>query len=147
MGVPPWSNWEDLQVDASRILYEDRWGEVIDRPAADLVELRWFDTTKEMTAEQFQDWLSLYADHVEGCHRYGALVDSTVFLMDRANLSPVWRDANIIPRYNAAGVRKFAYLMPPGMPAIELPPKTEPPGEFPTGYFGRRQDALDWLGR
>jgi hypothetical protein len=32
-----------------------------------------------------------------------------------------WRDANIIPRYNAAGVKKFAH-MPEGMPMIGEPP-------------------------
>jgi hypothetical protein len=32
-----------------------------------------------------------------------------------------WRDVNIIPRYNAAGVRKFAFHMPDGMPMIGEP--------------------------
>ena len=31
------------------------------------------------------------------------------------------------------------------MPAIGAPPAPEPPGVFPTGYFGRRQGVLDWL--
>ena len=56
-----------------------------------------------------------------------------------------WRDANIIPRYNAAGVTKFAFLMPEGMPAIGAPPAPEGPAEFPTAYFGRRADAVEWL--
>ncbi len=28
---------------------------------------------------------------------------------------------------------------------IGEPPAIEAPGQFPTGYFGRRQDALGWL--
>ena len=56
-----------------------------------------------------------------------------------------WRDANIIPRYNAAGVKKFAFLMPAGMPAIGAPPAPEGPGEFPTAYFGTRAEARAWL--
>jgi hypothetical protein len=28
---------------------------------------------------------------------------------------------------------------------IGVPPANEAPGRFPTGYFGKRQDALDWL--
>jgi hypothetical protein len=56
-----------------------------------------------------------------------------------------WRDANIIPRYNAAGVRRFAFVMPAGMPAIGAAPAPEGPGDFPTGYFGRREDAIAWL--
>jgi hypothetical protein len=56
-----------------------------------------------------------------------------------------WRDANIVPRYNAAGVKKFAFHMPAGMPAIGTAPSREGPADYPTAYFGRRQDALDWL--
>jgi hypothetical protein len=65
--------------------------------------------------------------------------------MSPAKMDGPWRDANIIPRYNAAGVAKFAFHMPDGMPMIGEPPTPEAPGRFPTGYFGRRQDALDWL--
>jgi hypothetical protein len=126
-------------------LYEDRWGEIIDRPAAELVELRWYDTTAAMSAEQFQEWLTTFAAHLERAHRPRVLVDGTRFLMDRANLNDAWRDANIVPRYNAAGVRRFAFLFPDGMPAIGAPPAVEGPATFPTGYFARRQKALDWL--
>jgi len=51
----------------------------------------------------------------------------------------------IIPRYNQAGVEKFAFLMPAGMPAIGAPPAPETPGTFPTAYFGSRADATAWL--
>jgi hypothetical protein len=73
------------------------------------------------------------------------LIDSTTFRMSPAKMDGPWRDANIIPRYNAAGVTKFAFHMPDGMPMIGEPPTPEAPGRFPTGYFGRRQDALNWL--
>jgi hypothetical protein len=126
-------------------VYEDRWGEVFDRPSADLVELRWFDTTAEMSRGEFQGWLEKFAECVERCRRSRVLVDSTAFRMSPANMDGPWRDANIIPRYNAAGVRKFAFHMPEGMPMIGRPPANEAPGQFPTGYFGKRQDALDWL--
>ena len=126
-------------------IYEDRWGEVFDRPSADLVELRWFDTTAEMSASEFQIWLEKFAECVEKCGRSRVLVDSTAFRMSPALMDGPWRDANIIPRYNAAGVRKFAFHMPEGMPMIGQPPENEVPGRFPTGYFGKRQDALAWL--
>ena len=44
-----------------RHTYEDRCGEVIDRPGLDLVELRWHDATAGMSAGQFQDWLAAFA--------------------------------------------------------------------------------------
>ena len=126
-------------------VYEDRWGEVFDRPSRDLIELRWFDTTAEMSAQEFQAWLTKFADCVERCRRTGVLVDSTAFRMSPTMMDGPWRDANIIPRYNAAGVRRFAFHMPEGMPMIGKPPVNEAPGRFPTGYFGTRQNALDWL--
>jgi hypothetical protein len=95
-------------------VYEDRWGEVFDRPSADLVELRWFDTTAEMSAQEFQGWLAKLAECVEGCGRSRVLVDSTSFRMSPTKMDGPWRDDHIIPRYNAAGVGKFAFHMPEG---------------------------------
>jgi hypothetical protein len=129
----------------SKVLHEDKWGEIIDRPSLDVLELRWFDSTAEMSADAFKQSLSIYADHVERARRRGALVDGTSFLMAPANMDEAWRDANIVPRYNEAGVAKFAFHMPAGMPAIGSEPTPEGPAKFPTGYFGTRQDALDWL--
>jgi hypothetical protein len=126
-------------------VYEDRWGEVLDRPSTDLIELRWFDTTAEMSAQEFKSWLTTFAGLVERCRRSRVLIDSTSFRMNPADMDGPWRDANIIPRYNSAGVARFAFHMPEGMPMIGVPPAAEGPGRFPTGYFGRRQEALDWL--
>src|SRR5713226_9524766 len=102
-------------------VYEDRWGEVFDRPSTGLIELRWFDTTAGMTAPEFQAWLSKFVECVEQCGRSRVLIDSTTFRMSPANMDGQWRDANIIPRYNAAGVTKFAFHMPEGMPMIGMP--------------------------
>ena len=132
-------------MSGSSLVYEDRWGEILDRPQLDVVELRWFDTTSAMTASDFKQALSTFAEQTERARRRGALIDGTSFLMDPANLDGEWRDANIIPRYNAAGIQRFAFHMPSGMPMIGTAPAVEPPGHFPTGYFGTRQAALDWL--
>jgi hypothetical protein len=126
-------------------LYEDRWGAVIDRPESGYLELRWYDTTAEMSAAEFEKWLALFAGYCERTRRPGVLIDSTNFRMDPVNLNWEWRDANITPRYNAAGVRKFAFHMPAGMPAIGQPPAPDGRADFPTAFFGTRQAALDWL--
>ena len=130
---------------ASVIVYEDNWGEIIDRPDARLVEIRWYDTTRTMSKADFEQWLTTFAGYVERLRRPGALVDGTSFLMDPANSDGPWRDANIVPRYNAAGVKKFAFHFPEGIPVIGAPPAVEPPASYPTGYFGSREDALTWL--
>jgi hypothetical protein len=126
-------------------VYDDGFGEVIDHADADYVEIRWYDATEAMSKEQFQHWLTGFAGAVGRLRRAGILIDGTSFLMDPGNNDTVWRDAHIVPRYNAAGVKKFAFHMPDGMPAIGIPPSREGPADYPTAYFARRNDALDWL--
>jgi uncharacterized protein YodC (DUF2158 family) len=126
-------------------VYEDRFGGVIDHADAGYVEVRWYDATEAMSKQQFEDWLAGFAGAVEHLRRAGVLIDGTSFLMDPGNNDMEWRDATIVPRYNGAGVKKFAFHMPAGMPAIGTPPSREGPADYPTAYFGRRQDALDWL--
>jgi hypothetical protein len=130
---------------AATHVYEDRWGSVIDHGDAGYLEIRWYDSTAAISAEEFQDWLSHFAGAVERLRRPGIFIDSTSFLMDHENLDDDWRNEHIVPRYNSAGVRRFAFHMPDGMPAIGAPPAPEGPASFPTAYFARRLDALDWL--
>lgn len=99
-----------------------------------------------MTGQKFNGWLSTFAGCVEQQKRPGALVDSVQFRMPFDRMDGAWRDENIIPRYNAAGVRRFAFLMPAGMPAIGAEPTKEGPSGYPTAYFGSRADAVVWLG-
>ena len=74
-------------------VYEDRWGEVFDRPSADLIELRWFDTTANMSAHEFQDWLTKFAECVEKSGRSKVLIDSTTFRMS----PPTWTGYGATP--------------------------------------------------
>ena len=136
---------QEVNVASAEIIHDDRWGQIIDCAGEGYVEIRWFDTTEHMTGEEFNAWLTAFAGHVERARRAGALVDAIQFRMPRDRMSTDWRDANIIPRYNSAGLRKFAFIMPAGMPAIGKEPAREGPGQFLTGYFGSRADALAWL--
>ena len=127
------------------VLYSDQWGDIIDRSDDDCVEIRWFDISSGMDADDFNGFLLKYAECVEKSSRAGGLVDAVQFKMDMAKMHMGWRDEHIIPRYNAAGMKKFAFIMPAGMPAIGKPPEREGPADFPTAYFGTRYDALQWL--
>ena len=129
----------------SDILYEDTFGEIIDRPEAGFIEIRWYDSTEQMTGDEFNQWLSEFAGFVEQKNRAGGLVDAVQFRMPPERMNIGWRDENIIPRYNTAGVQKFAFIMPSGMPFIGNNPAPEGPARFPTGYFGNREDAVKWL--
>src|SRR5260370_17464870 len=99
-------------------VYEDRWGEIFDRPSIDVIEVRWFDTTADMTAPEFQAWLSKFAQCVERSGRSRVLIDSTTFRMSPALMDGPWRDVNIIPRYNAAAQPNFPFPLPHSLPPI-----------------------------
>jgi hypothetical protein len=126
-------------------VYEDQWGSIIDRPDAGYAEIRWFDTTVDINKDAFNNFLKTFAAALEARPGRSVLVDGTSFQMDRKHMDNDWRDANIIPRYNSAKVRKFAFHMPAGMPFIGKEPAPEGPAHFSTGYFGTRRDALEWL--
>jgi hypothetical protein len=76
------------------------------------------------------------------------LVDVTKFRHTMGEGIGAWRDEHIIPAYNAAAVKKFAFLFPAGaLGTVEQgnDPAKEPPGEFPTGYFAEHGRILDWF--
>ncbi len=126
-------------------VYRDRWGSIVDHPELGVLEIRWLETSAEMTAADFNAWLARFAEEVERSTRRLALVDARSFRMPPGRMDPGWRDAHIIPRYVAAGMRRFAFVMPAQMPLVGSPPAPEGPADFPTGYFGSREDALAWL--
>jgi hypothetical protein len=99
-----------------------------------------------MSAGEFQSWVTAFAGEVERSRHPGILVDVTRFLMDQRDMHDGWWYEQIVPRYNAAGVEKFAFLALDGMPAIGSPPAAARGANFPTAYFARRQDAVNWLG-
>ena len=127
------------------IRYCDQWGECIERPDDRCSEIRWFDTTSDMDGNDFNTFLTRFVEVVEGSALPGALVDAVQFRMGMSKMNVGWRDANIVPRYNASGLRKFAFVMPAGMPLIGSDPVKEGPADYPTGYFATRQAALAWL--
>ena len=124
-------------------MYEDEYGAVIRR--AEFIEIRWYDTTSKITREGFNQWLDQFAGQVESSACTAVLVDAVQFRMDMANMDGAHRDSQVIPRYNAAGVRRFAFLMPTGMPSIGAAPSKEGPAEYLTAYFGTRAEAVVWL--
>ena len=59
-----------------------------------------------------------------------------------------WRDGSIIPRYGAAGVAKFAFLMRDGFPDTMERGGSEGidgPAIFPTAWFSQRENAIAWF--
>ena len=75
-------------------------------------------------------------------------IDATQFFHDFGEGVLDWRDEHVIPRYNAAGVTRFAFLMPEGTPnTVESGAQSRVEGRatFPTGWFTTREAAYAWL--
>jgi hypothetical protein len=126
---------------ATELVKNDR-GVIVDRQ--DLLELRWLPSTSTMTDGGFMATLCLFASEAEKVRPKGLFIDATEF---RHSFGPgvmEWRDAHIIPRYGAAGARKFAFLMPADFPKAGVE-AIEAPAIFPTKWFVDRQEALNWL--
>ncbi len=128
-----------------QVVYSDQWGDVVDRPEDDCVEIRWFDTTSQMDGNDFSEFLTRYVEQFEQSNCNNGMIDAVQFKMDFAKMNMGWRDIHIVPRYNAAGMKKFAFVMPQGMPAIGKAPVNEGPANFPTAYFATRAEAVAWL--
>jgi hypothetical protein len=113
-----------------------------------LIEQIWSSATKSMSEQQFRDGVSRLAQFLEQEHIHNVLVDVTKMgHTPSADFEP-WRQANIIPRYNAAGVKKFAFLLPPDAPnTVEkgTKPAKEGAANFPFGYFASRDQAFKWF--
>jgi hypothetical protein len=122
------------------------WGEILHHQAEGILELRWLPST--MTDNAFKATLALFASEAEKLRPSSLLIDATDFRHSFAPGVMEWRNDAIIPRYGAAGVKKFAFLMPAGVPStMESGGKEviDGPAIFPTAWFSVRQNALNWL--
>jgi hypothetical protein len=67
-------------------------------------------------------------------------VDARKFLFHPSDeLIVVWRTKNISPLYNEAGVKKFAFLYPPGSPIPSTNGLNIPDEKFPCLLFFRKR--------
>ena len=124
------------------------WGEILHHPSDGVLELRWLPS--KMTDGGFKATLALFALEAERTQPSFLLIDATEFQHQFGPNVMQWRDDCIIPRYGAAGAKKFAFHMPAGFPnTMEAGGKeaVEGPAIFPTAWFSERQHALDWFKR
>jgi hypothetical protein len=123
-------------------MVQNEWGVIVEHK--DLLELRWLRTTSTMTDGGFMATLCLFAWEAEKARPKALFIDATEFIHTFGPGVMEWRDAHIIPRYGAAGVRRFAFLMPAGFPRAGAE-AVEGPAVFPTKWFIDRHEALAWL--
>jgi len=127
----------------------NEWGEVFYHAREAILELRWLASTADMSDDGFKATLELFADEAERVRVPALLIDTTEFGHRPGPDAMKWRDREIIPRYNAAAVTRFAFHVPEGFPgAVEAggEPVVSAPATFPTAWFTDREHAVDWLG-
>ena len=126
----------------------NQWGVILNHERWRTLELSWLPSTSEMDDDGFKETLELFAAEGERAEPAYMIIDATAFRHELGDGVAEWRDQQIIPRYNAAGVRKFAFLWPEGMPGTVESGGTPKPGasaSFPTGWFTGRERAYQWL--
>ena len=125
------------------------YGVIISHDEWNTLELTWLPTTKDATETQARDTMVLFAAETEKLRPRFLIVDTTEFAHRWADDMMAWRDQEIIPRYNAGGVTKFAFIAGDGVPfpTVESGARPAPdgPATFPTGWFKTRDAAYQWL--
>ncbi|MDQ6790191.1 MAG: hypothetical protein M3256_04405 [Actinomycetota bacterium] len=129
-------------------LARNEWGVILQHEQWQTLELKWLPTTQDMTDDGFKVSLELLAGAGERVRPRFMLIDATDFHHQFGEGVMAWRDEHIIPRYNATGVNRFAFLVPDGSPGtVEsgVAPAVDGPANFPTGWFVSRERAYQWL--
>lgn len=129
-------------------LYSDQFSDYFRDAEHDAVIQRWTESTASITEAQFRDGVDRLAGLIERERLPNVIVDVTKMAYRPAGDFEEWRQAHIIPRYNAAGVRKFAFIYPSGYTGtVEngVSPAPEGKASFPFAYFGSYERAFVWL--
>jgi len=136
------ARWGDNEVDLKR---NEFWVMSHD-PTSASIKLVWTDDTRRMTDDDFKHALELFIGFAERHRTPNLYVDVRLF---RKEMSPElgdWRAASIVPRYNASGIKKFAYVVPaPASPTSKSAAQRFDGEDFFTEYFISEGSAVDWL--
>jgi hypothetical protein len=129
-------------------LYSDRIVRYLRDPEHRSIELRWLGEANAMSEQQFRGAIERLASLMERDRPPNVLVDMARLEFSPADDFEQWRQTHIIPRYNKAGVTKFAFILAEGAPnTVETGtrPAVEGSAVYPTGYFSTRDGAIAWF--
>src|SRR5215467_7417221 len=129
-----------------KTLNEDSLGKITYDEEISLLKLEWLGATKDMIDPHFQGILYLLAGYALQKKPKTIYIDARKFLFHPSDeLIGPWRTKNISPLYNEAGVRKFAFLYPPGSPIPSPNEQIMPDEKFPTAFFTSEIELRKWL--
>ena len=151
--MAPWdtpSNQQegDYVVQQQQSLASNEWGTITYHTQWKTVELKWEPATRSMSDDGFRQTLQLLADECLELHPDFVIIDATEFFHSVADSTFDWRNEHIIPLYNQAGFKKFAFLVTaqaPGTVEKGAQPAPDGPADFPTAWFETRERLYAWL--
>jgi hypothetical protein len=129
-------------------LYRHPFYAFIYDPQRKVITFRWTTETERMQVHDFQEALHNFAGFAFDNPARGLLIDLRDFRFQPPASLGYWRDEAVSPRYVKAGVKKLAYIAPPGLleRMKSAPDEYKDRRGFPEGYFGNEAEALGWLG-
>jgi len=134
---------------ADEVVAKDQWSEIIFYNEWNTLELRWLSSTADATDPDVRQTMEMFTAEAESRKPWALIVDTTQFHHRWGEGMMEWRDENIVPGYNRAGVKKFAFITRPDYPGPTVEkgaqPGPEGPADFPTGWFSSREAAYAWL--
>jgi len=100
-----------------------------------------------MQVHDYQEAIHNFAGFALSGPVKGLLVDLREFRYRPPATLGYWRDEAVSPRYVKAGVKKLAYIAPPGLLEQMMSGKDEYKDKrgFDEAYFGSEAEALGWL--
>jgi hypothetical protein len=133
----------------NEIVAKDQWSQIVFYDEWNSLELTWLPSTADAADAELRATMEAFAQEAVYRHPHTLIVDTTEFRHAWGDGMMKWRDAQIIPRYNQAGVAKFAFIANPNYPGPTVEggatPEPEGPANFPTGWFKTREAAYQWL--
>jgi len=129
-------------------LAANEWDTITYYPQWNTLELAWSPNTRSMGDDGFKETLQLLADQGLKVRPTFMIIDATQFFHALGEGVLPWRDEQIVPLYNEAGVQKFAFLATDAMPGtVEKGgvPAPDGPATFPTAWFETRDRLYTWL--
>jgi hypothetical protein len=134
---------------SERVVARDEWGQIIYYDEWNSLELRWLPSTASADDSDLKATMEAFAHEAVNRRPTTLIVDITEFRHAWGDGMMQWRDSEIIPLYNQAGVAKFAFIANPAYPGTTVEagatPVAEGPANFPTGWFKSREAAYQWL--
>ncbi len=110
-----------------------------------VIGIDWKEATSSMTDDGFKAELERFAGFVEAKKAQGILVDVARFRHKTGPDVQEWRVKNISTRYSAAGVRRFAFVLPKDGTIPPMMNQSAPGENFLTRGFNSADQAIAWL--